>query len=701
MSVKKQQTRPKRIFINDVDRYSSRHIAQFLSTCVPGESSEDAEAEETLASREPAFQIVGTVSPSTKDEKERFLLEQYASPARDELLERLWECDVVVYNISESATQQQVKEATWAITTLHAEMENFKSRKMFILVSTVMTWAMTKPESPDEGDALLTEEEFRRKRPHPSFRNHNNLEKLVLKLGKGKKSKLTCYVVASGLQYGKGENLFHYFFKVSWLMQFPKVPLFGQGTNYIPMIHVNDLGGVIQNIIELKPKSKFILAVDDSKNTLEDIVKRISDILGPGKINKVAEQEAITMKAFKPGELEYLSINLRLDAFIIKDLFSLRWTSEAGMVENMESIVEEYKDTRQLLPIRICLFGPPAVGKTTVAEKLCSHYQIHHIKIKEVIDEKITQLKEIVNEVDPENVSEEVAAAAQIQLDILNKSMEMNAGRLADHLVFDILQEKLNSKPCRNQGFVLNGFPKTYEQAKLIFSDEDTENQNLMSKAPVYNKKITPEHVFALNATDDFLTKRAQRLPQSVAEKMRYTEEEFVPRLTRYRQHSTAEETLLDYFDELEIYPEHIVSMTCSSPEVTTDDSEYTDVMKKITEMVGTPKNYGMSPEELEEEKRKKEEEQKQKLATEAAERKHRNEAALAEMAAQYEEWQKNLSEVKRQERELLEAHCLPLRNYLMKYVMPSLTEAMLECSKVKPEDPVDFLAEYLLRNNQ
>ena len=30
---------------------------------------------------------------------------------------------------------------------------------------------------------------------------------------------------------------------------------------------------VIQNVIELKPKSKYILAVDDSKKTLEDIVK--------------------------------------------------------------------------------------------------------------------------------------------------------------------------------------------------------------------------------------------------------------------------------------------------------------------------------------------------------------------------------------------------------------------------------------------
>lgn len=30
---------------------------------------------------------------------------------------------------------------------------------------------------------------------------------------------------------------------------------------------------VIQNIIELKPKPKYIVAVDDSKKTLEDIVK--------------------------------------------------------------------------------------------------------------------------------------------------------------------------------------------------------------------------------------------------------------------------------------------------------------------------------------------------------------------------------------------------------------------------------------------
>ncbi|KAK2855959.1 hypothetical protein Q5P01_004694 [Channa striata] len=692
-----EQSSTKRVFVSDVDRYSSRHIAEFLSKCVASEEEEEEEEEGASASPEgePAFQVVGTVSSpsSSKDEARSFLLEEYTAPTRDELFERLLECDVVVYNISEPATQHQLDEATWAVTALHAELDNFKSPKIFILVSTVMTRAVTKPQNLDEDDVILTEEDFKRRRPHPNFKNHNNLEKHVLKLGRSKRSKFTSYVIASGHQYGKGENLFHYFFKVSWLMQFPKVPIFGQGTNCIPMIHVYDLAGVIQKIIELRPKPYYLIAVDDSKDTLEEIVRMISKKLGPGKIEKFPREEAIAMKAFQPEEVEYLSINLRLDSFIIKDSMNLLWKYESGMFANIERIVEEYKDARQLLPIRICVVGPPAVGKTTVAEKLCSHYQIHHIKIKEVIEEKIAKLTAIVNGGDPDIVGPEAAVSAKTQLEDVTKSMETNSGRLADHVVFDMLQEKLNSNPCRNQGFVLDGYPKSYEQAELIFYDESADNPDEKYKKPVCNKRITPEHVFALDASDDFLKERVMGLPESVAEKMRVTQQEFVPRLMKYRQRVAAEETLLDYFDELEIHPEYI--------EVTTDDPEYTDVIRKITEIVGVPKNYGLSPEEQEEVDRKNEHERKHKLAALAAERKQKNEAALAEMTAEYEEWEKNLSEVKRQESELLEVTSLPLRNYLMKYVIPSLTEAMVECCKIKPEDPIDFLAEHLLRSNQ
>lgn len=50
------------------------------------------------------------------------------------------------------------------------------------------------------------------------------------------------------------------------------------------------------------------------------------------------------------------------------------------------------------------------------------------------------------------------------------------------------------------------------------------------------------------------------------------------------------------------------------------------------------------------------------------------------------------LEDVKQQEREMLEAQSVPLRNYLMKYVMPTLIEGLNECCKVRPDDPVDYM---------
>lgn len=54
------------------------------------------------------------------------------------------------------------------------------------------------------------------------------------------------------------------------------------------------------------------------------------------------------------------------------------------------------------------------------------------------------------------------------------------------------------------------------------------------------------------------LKKRAQALPERVAEKMRCTEAEYIPRLEKFRNAMDAEESVLDYFDELEIHPKYI-----------------------------------------------------------------------------------------------------------------------------------------------
>uniref|UniRef100_A0A8C7NDS8 Adenylate kinase 7a n=1 Tax=Oncorhynchus mykiss TaxID=8022 RepID=A0A8C7NDS8_ONCMY len=547
---------------------------------------------------------------------------------------------------------------------------HFASQKIFILISSVMTWAMSKPADPNDPEIPLTEDDYRRKRHHPNFKEHANAEKMVLKLGKTKKSKLSSYVVAAGVQYGMGENLLHYFFKTSWLGEFAKVPVFGPGTNIIPTIHVNDLAGVIQNVIDHKPKIHYFLAMDDSNNTFEDIVKIISFVLGPGKIKKVPKEEAYLTKVLTNADVDYLSVNLRIEPIFLKETFNLHWVSEAGIIDNINRVVEEYKLLRLLLPIRICLLGPPAVGKSSVAEKLCQHYKLHHINLKEVIDEKMKCLPLVaVNGTEQEGESEEALSNAQDQLDSLKDSMEQNGGRLSDGLVYRIMRDKLNSTPCRNHGFVLDGFPKSYDQAKEIFYDEQDDPR---SKMPAFNKKIIPEFIFSLEASDDFLKERVQNLPESVAEKMRYSKDEYLTRLKKFRKANVEDETVLNYFDELEIHPEHIG--------------------KDEIMLVGRPRNYGPTPEEREEMERKSVEETAQRLVLETAEWNRREAETAAKMATQLEEWNRHVTEVKRQEHELLEARSAPLRNYLMNYVMPSLAEGMMECCKAKPDDPVDFL---------
>lgn len=50
------------------------------------------------------------------------------------------------------------------------------------------------------------------------------------------------------------------------------------------------------------------------------------------------------------------------------------------------------------------------------------------------------------------------------------------------------------------------------------------------------------------------------------------------------------------------------------------------------------------------------------------------------------------MEKLKQEEEEKLCILAEPLRHYLMKYIFPTLTEALIEVAKLRPEDPVDFL---------
>lgn len=64
------------------------------------------------------------------------------------------------------------------------------------------------------------------------------------------------------------------------------------------------------------------------------------------------------------------------------------------------------------------------------------------------------------------------AQEAQEFLDVLKEDLEENEGRYSEQYIIDFYKKKLSSMPCQNQGFVLDGFPKTYDQAKVIFASK-------------------------------------------------------------------------------------------------------------------------------------------------------------------------------------------------------------------------------------
>ncbi|XP_074765377.1 adenylate kinase 7 isoform X2 [Athene noctua] len=680
--------RSRRVFLNHLDSYCGRSIGEYLSKCVVGASLEsigeeeekdenDSAAEVSSRAKEGVYQIVGTLS-EPESTKPCFAEEAYAVSSREELLSHLLECEIILYNITEDANQ--IEEAIWAASALHTEMEHFATPKLFILISTIMSWAKSKLPDPEDPEIPFTDEDYRRRKSHPNFMDHINAEKLILKLGKTNKHKFPTYIVASGHQYGAGEGVLHYFFKIGWLSETPAIPVFGDGNNFIPTIHVLDLAAVLQNIADHRPRFHYILAVDLSMHTLQELIKQM--------------------------HLDMLLVNLRMESMFLKETFNIKWVAQAGLVENIEQIVNEYKQSRGLLPLKVCIHGPPGVGKSTIAEELCKHYKLHHIKINDVISETIANLEKIVaskeldsNSMREEGVSDEeeegenVEAAHEL-LSRIKERMEQNAGCLDDQYVIKFMKDKLKSMPCRNQGYILDGFPESYDQAKDLFNlESENEEEGIKGKIPKCDELITPEFVISLSASDEFLINRIINLPERIVAGTHYTQDRFLQSLNLFRELNTDDKTVLNYFDELEIHPQFIDVAKFEDP-------ENRFIVKEIIKEIGEPRNYGLTEAEKENLERKAAEDRLLKEAQEKAERECKEAEERAERMANWEEWNKHLEEVKRQEQELLEAQSLPLRNYLMKNVMPTLMQGINECCRIRPDDPVDFLAEYLFKNS-
>lgn len=94
----------------------------------------------------------------------------------------------------------------------------------------------------------------------------------------------------------------------------------------------------------------------------------------------------------------------------------------------------------------IIFMGPPGAGKGTQAKKICDLYKIPQISTGEILRNAISN-----------------------QTELGKKAKEfVESGKLVpDEIVIGIVKERLQAEDCSN-GFLLDGFPRTVNQAKEL-----------------------------------------------------------------------------------------------------------------------------------------------------------------------------------------------------------------------------------------
>lgn len=124
-------------------------------------------------------------------------------------------------------------------------------------------------------------------------------------------------------------------------------------------------------------------------------------------------------------------------------------------------------------PPRVLVLGPPGSGRTTIANSLAKTYGITFVSTLQLLRDQINRKTEIGK----------------------NVSAIINTGeRVPDYIMTELVRTRLEEPDCRINGWILDGYPKTFEQAKSL-----------------KEFKISPTHVVFLECSDSLVYERVEQ----------------------------------------------------------------------------------------------------------------------------------------------------------------------------------------------
>jgi len=157
--------------------------------------------------------------------------------------------------------------------------------------------------------------------------------------------------------------------------------------------------------------------------------------------------------------------------------------------------------------MRLILIGGPGAGKGTQAKRIKEVYGIPHISTGQILRDEVAKGSELGNQV---------------------KGIMGRGELVADEIILNLIENRLKL-PDSKKGFILDGFPRTLEQAEGL--------------EPILKRRgVTSVKVLLLNISDDEILKRLMSRGRADD-----TEETIANRIQKFHNET---QDAIDYYNE-------------------------------------------------------------------------------------------------------------------------------------------------------
>lgn len=652
-----------RIFIHNVDTYVGKTLVKELRKVGPDGGCHRVFG--TASKAEDAPKVVKRIVSRDDPKKAKKMIDTIQS------------CKLVIMDLFSST----LEDLLFAISALKVDPKadppaatgELESEVIFVLISSAIVWAATPTDGAD--NAILRDSDYQKRQPMPGsdFVQWREMEDLVMTCFNREGSQVKGFVVGAGAFYGEGELTFGPMFQSAWCgVQEHKIV--APGTNRVPTVHVRDLCRLVRQVGSsegLNPmETPYFLAVDQPladgaergpPPTQKDIVHAI--------IDELTESYDVPVVKVPHEEMDGLQQRMSLDVWLEPSSIMLNedfgstcdppgWICRDGLIANVRQIAEEFCKERGLRPMRIIIGGPPGSGKSTLCKAVAEHFNVPHLTLT------------------------------------------------ADNL--DGMASRLGSKVCRYRGYVLDAGYVGFAEAERLFrydvevpltEEEEAEaaaaaaaaeeaGEEGAAKQPKIerrlNEEICPTFVVVTQAPEALCRARWKAAGKEMPEFQEFME--------RYTKNNLAgdEHCMSDFFQEV------VKTAMLNLPVAGRDPEELFESVRIYMESKGRPFNYLPNEEEVAAQVLAQRTSKLQELKAKAAAEKTSDKAGAKAQKGEIQMQKTRMALVEKHKEEQSSLRELPLRDYLMRYMVPTLTEGLIEVCKVVPDNPVDYLANYL-----